>query len=65
MAIDLTIFDEDEFGKSLVELSLDELTSLGTELLSYAQVLGQRTALMTYEAGRVLFEIRARLKEDG
>jgi hypothetical protein len=65
MAIDLTIFDEDEFGKSLVELTLDELTSLGTELLSYAQILGQRTALMTYEAGRVLFEIRARLKEDG
>lgn len=65
MKTDLTIFGEDDFGKPLEKMTLDELTSLGTELLSYAQVLGKRTALMTYEAGRVLGEIKNRLKEDG
>jgi hypothetical protein len=62
MTTDLTIFDD--FGKPLAELTLDELTRLGTGLLNYAQFLGKRTALMTYEAGRVLCEIKARLKED-
>jgi hypothetical protein len=69
MTTDVTIFDEDELdkhlGRPLVGLALDELTRLSTSLLDYAVVLGQRTALMTYEAGRVLFEIRERLKEEG
>jgi hypothetical protein len=70
MTTDLTIFnDGDEFEKnvnnlnmkSLADLPLGELTSLGVSIYGYAEALGKRSGLINYLAGKVLFEVRERL----
>jgi hypothetical protein len=73
MKTDLTIFDDgDDFNrgvndlnaKSLADLPLGELSSLGVSLYGYSQGLDRRAALLNYLAGRVLFEIRERLPKE-